>query len=281
MRAIVFSKDRPLQLAATLASFKATLHADDWGRAEVVVLYLATDEQMYERYHILRQEFGWAAFVPQHEPHEGGFHRTFATLCQGTKHLCFVVDDTLFVRPWSSGEAIEAMDSHPAAAPLGISLRLGQNCTHSYVKGDVPQNVPHMYRADNGWFVYHWPSAEMDFDYPLEVSSSIYRTEDIYPLINHGGYRNPNELEMVLAAARGGFKETRPMLLCPEKSIAFSNPLNVVQTTCFSRAQYGYGYKVDTLGRLFDAGFRVNLKDVMGYTPRAVHEEFAFNMRIP
>lgn len=265
MKIIVFSKSRPMQLHACLSSLAVT--CKDLDTATVSVLYLATDEAMERRYEELRKDFAGAVFH-----REGGlFAELLRTVCAGTKYLCFVTDDTVFVRPWSILAAKTALEDHPSA--LGVSLRLGKNCTHSYVMGDVEQEVPKLIASARGdWLGYEWPLAGGDFDYPLELSSSIYRIADLYPLLQAGGYRNPNELEAMLSGYRSDFMKSRPLLFCSEVSIAFANPLNVVQNVFPARFSFRADFSVEILAENFDAGWRFDVAAMQGYTPRAVHE---------
>ena len=68
---------------------------------------------------------------------------------------------------------------------------------------------------------YDWTSAERDFGYPLEVSSSLYRVKDIYPILVQIHFRNPNTLEDQLAANKHIYVKTRPNLLCGKLSLTF------------------------------------------------------------
>ena len=144
----------------------------------------------------------------------------------GENHILFMVDDNLFVRP-SCWKKLLALRFTPNA--IGFSLRLGRNTTYSYMQ-DRNQKLPEFEDNGNGVLSYNWTSAQCDFNYPLEVSSSLYRAEQILPLIALIPYKHPNALEEEMAARSRWFSGTFPMLLCFETSVTFCNPINKVQT---------------------------------------------------
>jgi len=60
---------------------------------------------------------------------------------------------------------------------LGFSLRLGQNLDYCYSLSKE-QSVP-THAVDGEIMLWNWTSAESDWNYPLEVSSSIYKMSTI------------------------------------------------------------------------------------------------------
>ncbi|MBL0176295.1 MAG: hypothetical protein IPP94_13675 [Ignavibacteria bacterium] len=82
--------------------------------------------------------------------------------------ILFVVDDTLFVRPFSLEGTARALASHAQA--LGFSLRLGRNTRYCYMSGEM-QPLPRFRSAGPGCLLFRWDGARHDFKYPLEVSS--------------------------------------------------------------------------------------------------------------
>ena len=268
---VVFSKDRPLQLHATLSSLHST--CADPHRLRVRVLGYASDDAMATRYGTVAREMPWARIVP-----EDGFKRTLLASCADAPWLAFAVDDALFVRPWSAASAIEALRRHPEV--IGVSLRLGRNTTYCYSM-DRPQRVPSTCPVEGGWLACEWSREEADFAYPLELSSSIYRGSDLLPELEALAYRNPNELEAALAGRRAAFTRSRPVLLYPETTIAFCAPVNVVQRTFENRAGGSPDHSVAALAKAFDEGLRVDVAALRGYTPRACHEETRLPLAAP
>lgn len=266
LHVIVFSKDRPLQLDATLRSLRATCAAPD--AVQVKVIHVASTPRLAELYARVAAENPWAELVP-----ERGFRETLLAAARGAGLLGFVVDDCLFVRPWDPAPIAAVLASH--AEVIGASLRLGRNTAHCYML-DRPQRVPPLLPLGGGLLALEWPVAEHDFGYPLELSSSLYRASDLVPLLERLPYRNPNELELALATvAREAFATTRPVLLCPERSAAFCAPLNVVQTTFANRNGARPEHSPEALADRYERGERIDVDALRGYTPRACHEELA------
>lgn len=186
------------------------------------------------------------------------------------QHLLFLVDDNLFVRDFSIQTMTNALQAHPDA--LGFSLRLGKNTTYCYAV-DQPQALPEFTILDSACLKFNWSLAELDFAYPLEVSSSIYRGSDLFPLIAVRAFSNPNELEYQIAVSAKQFTNTRPFLLCAEQSCTFCNPLNLVQNFAPNRASGKVEYTSERLADLFEQGYRIDVAAYTGFVPRSCHQE--------
>lgn len=270
LRVIVFSKDRPLQLHATLTSLRA--RCQDPEVLDVQVLVYASDDDMARRYHQVAREAPFARLVPQQD-----FKETLLAMAAGARFLGFVCDDALFVRDWSAASALKMLLSVPKA--IGLSLRLGQNTTSCYSRGGLPQPVPPSLELIEGWRACDWPQSQLDFAYPLELSSSIYRFDDLWHLLQALPYANPNQLEDALWGRAGTLAVAKPALLYPSTSIAFCAPLNVVQATHPNRNAARADLGPAALAARFDAGFRVDVEALRGFTPSACHQEIQLPLR--
>jgi hypothetical protein len=120
-----------------------------------------------------------------------------------------------------------------------------------------------------------------DFGYPLEVSSSVYRTGDLIRLLRTLPYSNPNRLEQGLSASSSLYRLHQPDLLCFERSVAFCAPVNKVQTILGNRAGQQEAYSSESLNSLYLQGQRVDVKALAGFVPRAAHEEIELPLRQP
>jgi hypothetical protein len=286
-QAIVFSKDRPLQLHAALSSF--ALHASDFDTVPINVLWRASNEAYCQGYARVAKELdkklqiNWipetnfktdllaALQVPPARSHLQRL-RDIVLLKSPqprTQHLLFLVDDNLFIRPFSLQEIADTLCAHPDA--IGFSLRVGRNTTSCYSM-QCDQPLPAFEPAPPG-LRFQWSGQIGDFGYPLEVSSSVYRSADLIPLLRTLPYNNPNRLEQGLSAARGLFKRRLPTLLCCEESVAFCAPINKVQSILDNRAGEQEEYSSETLNALFLDGYRVNVASLSGFVPRAAHVE--------
>ena len=310
---ILFSKDRPMQLDATLRSF--FLHCRNSQLTQVHVLYRATGERTALQYDTLKHAYAQVHFHAQHhfrsdtvailDPFQGrslryriltligafGFRvgtrldrwlrrlidaprlrlarRLFPSL-DPQSAILFLVDDNLFVHDFSLALVLTMLKQHPSA--LGFSLRLGKNTTYSYSE-DHHQSLPAFSPIDNNTLAFQWPDSEGDFGYPLEVSSSIYRTSTLLPFLVTLYFRNPNELEGALASRTAYFHQNHPELLCFERSVTFCDPVNVVQSFHSNRVGEHIQYGVDELLDRFERGERVDVTTYSGFVPNSCHQE--------
>jgi hypothetical protein len=295
VQTIIFSKDRPLQLHATLSSF--ALHAADAANIPIHVLYKASNETYDRGYVQVAQELGQQ--LQLHWVRESNFKSDLLTVIQEprssskrrrlieglllrgprlrTKHLLFLVDDNLFIRPFRLEEIGNALSTYPDA--IGFSLRVGRNTTSCYSM-QCDQPLPE-FEASPPVLRFAWSGQVGDFGYPLEVSSSVYRCSDLAPLLRRIPYNNPNRLEQGLSAASGLYSRRLPTLLCFELSVAFCAPVNKVQSILNNRSGSQDHYSSESLNALFLEGFRVDVAALREFMPRAAHEEISLPLVHP
>ena len=194
----------------------------------------------------------------------------------GTSYILFLVDDNIFVRDFSISEVTQALGSVPEA--LGFSLRLGKNTTYCYSRGAY-QRLPSFSQLADRVLGYAWLDADFDFGYPLEVSSSVYRARKIGSLIATLRFHQPNKLEGRLARCSRLFQDTCPRLLCFETSVAFCNPVNMVQQIVLNRAGESAAFTVRELAERFEHGERIDVKSLSGFVPNGCHQEVEISFR--
>lgn len=263
IRGLVFSKDRAMQLQAVLDSLR--LHLRDPQAMRLAVLFRASSPRVGDQYRRLRTRYPDVAFVE-----ETDFRSQVLSLIRPSEMVLFAVDDNLFVRDFSIGDICAALAAHPDA--IGFSLRLGRNIHRCYMR-DVPPAQPAFIPAAPEIVKFSWPGAPHDFGYPLEVSSSLYRTAELLALLEQLPFTNPNTLEGLMAANAQLYAAARPGLLCFEQSVAFCNPVNLVQTVCPNRNGADPAYSVQRLSDLFDQGHSIDVTLYSGFVPQACHQE--------
>ena len=303
IQGIIFSKDRALQLDATLSSFfKHCKNAND---VELVVLYKVTDEIHARQYTELKITYSNVQFVEQHDfrqdvvkildPYienslQDWIYKTLlrlpprfvAGIANWTlprleeKFILFLVDDNLFVRDFDIREIIDDLQKNLDA--IGFSLRLGSNTTFCYVL-DCPQPLPEFVFAKKGILKYAWTDAILDFGYPFDISSSIYRLGDFLPILMSVRFDNPNLLEGNMAFQKAKFAKALPAMLCYETSVTFCNPINRVQDISENRAGVEYFYSSYQLAELFDKGYRINTEAYNNFVPNSCHQEIELTFR--
>lgn len=273
--AVVFSKDRALQLDGTLASF--SLHCRDAAKVRLVVLCKASTARHQAQYARIQAMYPQVPLCQ-----EQNFKDQLLSFLTSERVL-FLVDDNIFVRDFYMEDIVKALAVNPDA--LGCSLRLGKNTTYCYSL-NRSQAVPSMTRtlstSGDSIVSYRWPGTEADFGYPLEVSSSVYRCADILEILRDLPFSNPNSLEGLLSQQAQRFTASKPKLLCYENSLTFCNPINKVQQVApDNRAGVTVSYSADDLAQIFDRDGRMDVKSYSGYTPNACHEEVELKLRYP
>jgi glycosyltransferase involved in cell wall biosynthesis len=267
--AVVFSKDRPLQLDGTLRSLRA--HALDLDQVLVKVLWTASGWRQSALYERLAEKHPDTEFVE-----ERAFKSQLIASVQEFSSVMFLVDDTIFVRPFSIAVAASALDEDSLA--IGYSLRLGRNIDYCYSL-NKPASQPAWEPRTDGSLAYRWAGADGDFGYPLELSSSIYRAADVCPLLSRLDYRNPNTLEAALSREATRLADSLPVLICPDVSVAFSTPVNVVQQVFPNRAGLAAPQTSEQLAEAFRAGMRLDVQELAGYPANAPHQEIQLPLK--
>lgn len=284
-----------MQLEATLGSFFRHVVVAD--AAQMTVLYCASSSKHKSQYLELEREFrAQVGFVqetsfrrqvlellrtspsalapgPRHTLSETLLSRISVQekpVTRPTSFVIFLVDDNLFVRSFDLDAAIRALDLNSDA--LGFSLRLGRNTTHCYVL-DREQSLPRFESLPESVLKWRWSRADGDFGYPLEVSSSIYPLETVIGLLKRTEFSDPNTLESQMFRQERRFVRQFPVLLCYEKSVVFSVPLNRVQQVYGNRAADMNESSSEALAELFDQGQRIRLAALEGFVPSACHQE--------
>ncbi len=273
---LIFSKDRALQLEATLHSF---LWASVWESRKlgdtmaITVLYKTTNAAHEYQYAQLRRTFPGVVF--QSQTH---FYDNVLLQLRKSEQILMMVDDTLFVRQFDLRGCFEALNQHPRA--LAYSLRLGLNTRECYMKDGQTQALPSHAMIGNDQMLFEWQGAEGDFGYPFDVSCSIHRSQKILSLL--GGedvILNPNQLEHTLAGKAVEVRSQYFQVVCFDSSVSFSLPLNLVQDSASdNRYLADDTYTADALLRQFSANKRIHWEAITGMIPKAAHQivEVAF-----
>ena len=290
IRGVIFSRDRAMQLDAALTSFFR--HCAEAKELPINVLYAASSPDFAEQYEVLKKNWRGAARLRFHQEHDFRadllttlgveasrsrrfFHRRSRACESVAPYALFLVDDNIFCRPFSIAAATTALEARPRA--IGFSLRLGRNTTYCYMR-DMRQRVPHFEPIDQRVLAFDWISAEGDFGYPLEVSSSVYRGPQTARILARLSFSNPNTLEVHFAnSAMRYWAQRLPELLCFEQSVTFCNAVNKVQTVYDNRAGGEVELSAHELARRFDSGLRIDTGAFAGFTPNACHCDVPFS----
>jgi len=254
LRAIVFSRDRAMQLDAFLHSVE--LHVPDLF-GELVVLYRATDEAFasgYERLRAERPSVTWVA--------ESSFRDDLLALRGDERFLVFHTDDDLYFR---SVGAFELRDDE-----VCFTLRLGLNTTYCY-----PLDIDEQLRdAESNDDRVSWDWGAQDpgaYSYPLALNAHVFRAAEAHDWLGRVEYANPNELEAALQALA---PEIRPRMASFAHSSVVSIPANLVNETYANRNGGLHGVK--ELNERFLAGQRIDVVGIDFAGVNACHAELSY-----
>ena len=299
---LMFSRDRAMQVDALLRSF--WVNCVDAGAVPLHILYVASSPQHIRQYESVARYWQGRLDLTFHEERDfrtdvltiagcglswrGRSSRTLISLFRtnrglrrspgarpNAEYMLFLVDDNIFYRPFSISAVTGALAS--SARAIGFSLRLGRNTTYCYSL-DRPQRLPVFIPRGGEVLGLEWAHEECDFGYPLEVSSSVYPTQWLNQALLRLRFSNPNGLEAQLAAATSRSWVRRfPELLCFSQSVAFCDPVNMVQSVSDNRAGRQPDLASSALADKFDSGLRIDLRAFAHFTPNACHCEVPFS----
>lgn len=260
---VIFSKDRPLQLDAALNSLLT--YCEDYEESDIYIIYKSTSERIQKSYRILIENNSFATFIE-----ENTFKEDLLSVLQNYSNVLFLVDDNLFVKKFSLKNIVNILESDKNN--LGFSLRLGENINYHY-PSDSSQYLPELENINNIILKCDWTRGEKYFAYPLEVSSSVYRIKEIINILRDNNFYNPNTLEAALANNAWSFRTSKPELFCFHESIAFCNPVNVVQSEFENRNSGNNFYTSENLLKIFEEGKRIDISFYNGFIPASCHQE--------
>jgi hypothetical protein len=264
---LIFSYNRPLQLSLTLDSLAARC-TDLEDQASVFVLYKVSDGRYMSAYERLMSEHQKVNYIQ-----EENFRADVLGLLKNRKYILFCVDDTVFTNDFSIFEMINCLNKNPSV--LGFSLRLGFNTINCYPL-NRKQSFPQLEQYSGGkWMTFQWTLSDGDYGYPLELSSSLYRTEDIVPIIDNFDFSGPNQLETLLSWQAGRYTILRSKLMMYCISRAFSIPLNKVQDVAKdNRYSEQEKYSSENLLRLYNEGLRIDPNKFKEFVSNGAHQEY-------
>ena len=267
--AVVFSKDRPLQLDLTLRSLYS--RCKDIDDLAVVVLYTTSDERYLDAYRTLISEHPDVIFIK-----ESGFKKYLVTILSDKTHVLFVVDDCIFIRDFSFSTAVDMLETSEKL--IGVSLRVSPDTNWCYPINRSQQfpTVSYTWKPSTDLISYDWTKAEFDFEYPLEVSSSIYKMNTIRLIIDQTNYTHPNSLESIMAHQSRYYATSHPMLGCFKHSVAFCAPMNKVQSTHNNRSSGVSQFSPEKLLTIFEKGVRIDSEKFIGMKVNSPHMEIDF-----
>ena len=265
--AIVFSKDRALQLDLTLNSIQRNFKQV----SEILVIFQASTEHV-QSYQILQKECLDTNFILQSEEDSGGLfgdiEKTISHACQ--EYICFLTDDDIVYSSVAfSASVLDGLFHNPCSC---LSLRLGSNIRkRDYGDGVLRDDCIPLRERNDPFLTWNRTTIPVGgyWSYPLSVDGHIFRKQDarrfakeLNILNNSGAFewkQTPNEFE---AKLQRFWFDIPPLMASLKTSCVVNSPNNRVQNTIKNRHGDEFSYDAQFLNEKFLGGYRINLDHI-------------------
>lgn len=227
--AIIFTRDRPMQLGACLESLSVNAGID-YPR----VIWKATTPRFRAGYLALWRDLGCSNRWME----EGDFATDVRfALSQSLPLVLLQCDDAITYRQVPDVDMTDALEDDV----LMLTLRLGAN-THYCHPRDLLHDVPELLPRDPfvvwDWnlnapegHAFEWQGREGDFGYPYSVDGTVHRRDSIIEWIGSHEFVNPNRMEGCVVGAIGRRTDVPQLLASYPLSVQVGLPINVVNQT--------------------------------------------------
>jgi hypothetical protein len=256
--AIIFSKDRPLQLDLCLNSILKNFT----DCTEIIVIH-KYDTNFIECIEILDNEYKDVSFKFQSE----SIYKDLYLTCEHSKnnYICFFTDDDIFYEKFSTNLYDNMF--HPANQVCTLSLRLGLNTTKRYHQGELGVDEPYK-KIINGNFLVV-PKTSYGYgsywSYSHSLDGHIFTKNDMLKVMDELSYldekfkfdQTPNEVETQMQRY---WPLSYNNIVCPLHSVVVNSPNNRVSDTHIQNASgEQFDYTPEYLLGIFRAGKRINI----------------------
>ncbi len=259
---VVLSKDRACQLDALLRSIRAYLTVPH----RIHVLYTSSNltfERGYDRVRSWHPGIHWVHEAPT-------FRRAYLELLESIaagpgRFLMPVMDDMIFTRTFTAQPLLEMLDRDDDV--LAVSLRLGENITHCYVRNidTTPPDFTNGYR-------WAWRTANSGYwNYPMSMDANVYRAKEMAEYAASLPFRKAERVE----ASMSRRPIDRPHLVCEATPCVLNLAVNRVQHTFDNR----HGTTTaEALNAAFVAGWAIDLRPLVGRTFDSCHVDIELSL---
>ena len=255
--AIVFSKDRAMQLYALLSSYFLYVK----NPVKLHIIYTTSNDRHRQSYEELKNLFldKPVAFIK-----EILFKKDLENLLNDikTEKLFFMTDDGLFIDEFDMSEIL-CFDPVLNIA----SLIKGLDLDYCYIQ-DKKQSLPPFIDPPEltlppNMKCWQWKQGEKgsDWAYPLSMDTSFYNKKEIQILIENISFKGPNSLESSLHSAYAPIFLLRRGI-CYEKAKYVNIVCNVVNTEHKNR-NTGL-HSIESLLKKWEEGYRIQFEDFFG-----------------
>ena len=275
--AIVFSKDRAMQLRLLLESLQLNFSEIK----DVHVLYTYSDDLFRHGYEKLKSEFSSVQFVRQSD----NFYLDILNLIsRSDKYVCFFTDDDIIYR--TVPESISLLDQIFNMPVSCFSLRLGYNTTIRESEGKsfqdaLPSQTIELSQNLIGWNRTSLPTGGY-WSYPLSVDGHIFEKQTMWNFVNEISClfehdccsgkikQRPNFFESMLQRF---YFELPPLMTCFTESVVVNSPNNRVQNDFQNVSGSQFSFSQEDLNNKYLEGYIIDLSAINFSNIQCPHQE--------
>ncbi len=264
---VVFSYDRPMQLFAFLESVKTYIK----GTGNIFVLMRASNDHYARAYQEVYKKFSDVIVSTQNN---ATAHSDFKPiLCDIVEnksrqdYIVFATDDIIICDDVDLQDCVKHLENTKAT---GFYLRLGKNITAHYIANKTNVPLPAFQPIAPGILKWQFNETARPWSYPNSVDMTVFKKA--YPLtaIKKLAYKAPNSFEREW---HNKPRNRKACGLCYEHSKIVNIPLNLVQTEDTQNKNMAL-FSADDLLKLFNAGFRIDIKKLHQFDNNSVHSPY-------
>jgi hypothetical protein len=253
--ALIFSKNRPLQLHGLLSSL---IKFTNLKPENISVLY-KYDSPYIEGLNDIKNIYKSINFIE-----ENNFELQVKNYLKiGQKFCVFFVDDILIKDHIDFNVPCGVLTDNPAI--LNFSLRLGTNLTFCYPVNSS-QAVPDG-NINSQMFIWNWKDSQYDWNYPFSVDGHVFRRSDLEGWSSHLSFKTPNQFESKLQEIPRTYNLPH-ISCCYLTSKLFNNPLNKVQSEFNNKSE---NISIDELFSIWKSNKEIDVNHFVDFLNRGAH----------
>jgi hypothetical protein len=262
--ALIFSRNRPLQLNCLLSSLKENSNVSE---NKITVLHHYDDEYS-EGFQEVKNIHGGVNFIEEED-----FEAQVKNYLKKEDQYCvFFVDDIIVKDQINFEIPCKVLEVNPDI--LCFSMRLGLHLVECYPAASS-QIVPNG-TISSQMFVWKWMGSSFDWGYPLSVDGHIFRRSELEGWISHLKFKNPNQFESAMQEIPRIFVLSQGMV-CHINSKIFNNPANRVQDEFKNRSESSVSTK--ELNAIWLSGQEIDYSIYKSWSNPAAHTPVEFQLK--
>ena len=267
LNAIIFSKDRPMQLHLLLESILKNFNVEDY---QLNILYKSSNDEYNRGYNIVRDLFPQFTYKK-----EESFKQDVLSLFNDSEYTVFFTDDDIIYNSFKLTKD-ELNNIFELTKATCFSLRLGLNTINCYTMQRL--NKLENYKTNSFYHdinliksIIYWKVKDgtNDYAYPMSVDGHIFKTNYIKNILEFIDYKNPNILEAMIS----NLSNDNMIMVSYEHNKLVNSPINRVQETFQNLSGLKYSYTSEDLNEMYLDGVVIDLSKMNFDEINGCHQE--------